>query len=147
MLAERGQQSAQKNSAHWLTRLKIYLLWSSNITWVAPAAAVAGKSGNQLCRSRVRLLPSRVVCFPQPGEIAAPSSPKFETSGHTDTTTESLVVIRLAASSEFHLHHLPANFGNLNNFFSDIKFQDLKGLIYYFLSGGPFDLRGGPFVG
>ena len=44
-------------------------------------------------------------------------------------------------------HHLPANFGNLNNFFSDIKFQDLKGLIYYFLSGGPFDLRGGPFVG
>ena len=110
MLAERGQQSAQKNSAHWLTRLKIYLLWSSNITWVAPAAAVAGKSGNQLCRSRVRLLPSRVVCFPQPGEIAAPSSPKFETSGHTDTTTESLVVIRLAASSEFHLHHHPASF-------------------------------------
>ena len=77
---------------------------------MAPAAAVAGKSGNQLCRSRVRLLPSRVVCFPQPGEIAAPSSPKFETSGHTDTTTESLVVIRLAASSEFHLHPHPASF-------------------------------------
>ena len=78
---------------------------------MAPAAAVAGKSGNQLCRSRVRLLPSRVVCFPQPGEIAAPSSLKFETSGHTDTTSESsLVVIRLAASSEFHLHHHPANF-------------------------------------